>query len=62
MRIDADVWDVMELHPDSYALVLLSSEKQPVEIAGADLRAMREAGTVKLHPAAYRLVYSERRK
>ncbi len=62
MRIEADIWDIMERCPDRYALVLLSSEKQPIEVAGADLCAMREAGTVKLYPAAYRLVYSERRK
>jgi len=62
MQIDADIWDIMERYPDRYALVLLSSDKRPIEITGADLWTMQEAGTVKLHPAAYRLVYSEKRK
>ena len=56
LQIDADIWALIDNHPEKYALILSDSEGDPVEITGASLRAMREEGKVTLYPATYRLV------
>ena len=61
LQIEADVWELIEQHPETYALVLTNVEGQPVEIDGSRLRAMRKAGRITLFPATYRLVYSDDR-
>lgn len=57
MQIEADVWALLEQRPDTYAFILTNPEGAPSEVTGARLRALREAGDIKLHPATYRLVY-----
>ena len=61
MRIEADVWELIDQHPETYALILANMEGDPVEVEGSRLRAMREAGRITLFPATYRLVYSDER-
>ena len=61
LRIEADVWELIDQHPETYALVLTNVEGIPVEIDGSRLRAMRKAGRITLFPATYRLVYSNDR-
>ena len=57
LQLEADIWDLIEQHPETYALVLADIEGGPVEVTGSRLRALRDAGDVTLYPAAYRLVY-----
>lgn len=61
LEIEADVWELIERHPETYALVLTNVEDYPVEIDGSRLRAMHKAGRITLFPATYRLVYSDDR-
>lgn len=57
LQIEADVWALLEQRADTYAFVLINPEGAPVEMTGTRLRALRDGGDVKLHPATYRLVY-----
>jgi hypothetical protein len=57
LQIEADVWGLLEQRPDTYAFILTNPEGAPSEVTGGRLRALREAGDIKLHPATYRLVY-----
>lgn len=57
LPIEADVWGLIELHPNIYAFILSDVEGDPVEVTGASLRAMRDEGRITLYPASYRLVY-----
>ena len=59
LRIESDVWDLIDQYPETYALILANIEGDPVEVEGSRLRAMREAGKITLFPATYRLVYSD---
>jgi hypothetical protein len=59
LQIEADVWGLIEKFPELYALVLLDPQEEPMELVGARLRSMREAGEITLHPATYRLVYND---
>jgi len=61
LQLEADVWGLIEQHPDTYALILSNVEGAPVEVTGARLRAMRDGGEVTLYPATYRLVYDRDR-
>ena len=61
LQIEAEVWELIERHPETYALVLTNVEDYPVEIDGSRLRAMHKAGRITLFPATYRLVYSDDR-
>src|SRR5690606_6182302 len=61
LQLEADVWGLIEQHPDTYALILSNVEGAPVEVTGARLRAMRDGGEVTLYPATYRLVYDHDR-
>lgn len=56
LQLEADIWGLIEKFPDDYALVLLDAEGNPVEVSGAQLRAMRDSEELKLYPASYRLV------
>ena len=57
LQLEADIWWLIEQHPETYALVLADTEGGPVEVTGSRLRAMRDEGEVTLYPATYRLVY-----
>jgi hypothetical protein len=57
LQLEAEIWSVIEQHPDTYVLVLSDPEGEPVEVTGSRLRAMREQGDLTLHPSTYRLVY-----
>ncbi|MBI2800241.1 MAG: ATP-binding protein [Gammaproteobacteria bacterium] len=61
LQLEADVWSLIEQHPETYALILSDIEGEPVEVTGARLRGMREEGKVTLFPASYRLVYDHDR-
>jgi hypothetical protein len=57
LQLEADVWALIDQNPDTYALILLDMEDAPVEVTGAALRSMRDAGEITLYPATYRIVY-----
>jgi hypothetical protein len=57
LQLEADVWALIDQLPDKYALILLDIEGAPVEVTGAGLRRMRDAGEITLYPATYRIVY-----
>ena len=57
LQLDAAIWSVIEQQPETYVLVLLSLNDQPVEISGTKLCEMRKQGIIALHPATYRLVF-----
>ncbi len=57
LQLEADIWGLIEQHPETYALVLADIEGGPVEVTGSRLRAMRDEGEVTLYPATYTLVY-----
>ncbi|MGE0183859.1 MAG: sacsin N-terminal ATP-binding-like domain-containing protein [Parvularculaceae bacterium] len=59
MQIEADIWGLLEQKPNLYAFVLIDTEGNPIEITGERFRALREDGDISLHPATYRLVFSE---
>jgi len=56
LQIEADIWGMLDSHPEIYALILVNTEEEPAEVTGAHLRAMRDEGTITLYPATYRLV------
>jgi hypothetical protein len=62
LELDADVWSLIDESPDTYALILLSPNSQPVELTGARLRTMRDSGELSLYPATYRIVYGHDRE
>ena len=57
LQLEADIWGLIEQHPETYALVLADIKGGPVAVTGSRLRAMRDKGEVTLYPATYRLVY-----
>jgi hypothetical protein len=59
LQIDAEVWGLIEKYPGTYALVLTDLDGEPTEVTGVELVSMREAGSITLYPAAYRLVQTE---
>ena len=59
LQLEADIWRLIDQHPESYAVILSDIEGQPVEITGTRLRAMCDDGEVTLYPATYRLVYGD---
>jgi hypothetical protein len=62
LELDAEVWSLIDESPETYALILLSLNSQPVELTGARLRAMRDSGELNLYPATYRIVYGHDRE
>lgn len=61
LPLDADIWTLLDQHPETYALILSNLEGNPVEVTGARLRTMREGQELELFPATYRLVYDHER-
>lgn len=59
LQIEADIWSLLDQKPDLYAFVLTTVDDKPVEVTGAELRALRDEGGLSIHPATYRLVKSE---
>ncbi len=61
LQIEADIWWLIEQHPETHSLILSSIDGCPVEVSGTRLCAMRDRGEVNLYPATYRLVYDHDR-
>ena len=59
LRINAEVWGLIDNYPETYSLVLADIEGNPVELSGPRLRALRDAKVVTLYHASYRLVHEQ---
>ncbi|MEY9625058.1 sacsin N-terminal ATP-binding-like domain-containing protein [Sinorhizobium fredii] len=57
VEIEADVWGLLEQRPDVYALIAPRADDSVTEFTGFALTQMREAKTIILYPATYRLVH-----
>ncbi len=57
LKIEADVWGMIDKSPDTCAFILSDIEDKPIELSGKHLRSMREEGKIVLYPATYRIVY-----
>ena len=55
ISIPAPVWDLCELHPGQYGLVLIDVAGKPVEMTGDQLIELRESGQLTVFPAEYRI-------
>lgn len=55
LEISHEVWRLVELHPESTAIVLLDGNGAPVTLTGGELTEMVRRGSLVLHPASYRL-------
>ena len=59
LELDVEIWNLCDLYPDLYSLILTDSDGGPVEIPGDQLVQMRKQERLALYPATYRLVYRE---
>jgi hypothetical protein len=59
LQIEADVWGLIEKFPENHALILANTEGEPIEVFGSHLRSMLNNNKITLHPATYRIVYSD---
>ncbi len=57
LQLEADVWRLIEQHPETYVLVLADIKGNPVEVTGSRLCAMIDKGEVTPYPATHRFVY-----
>jgi hypothetical protein len=56
LEVESEVWGLIDKTPGTYAFVLATAAGDPIEVLGAQLRALLATGVLKLYPAAYRLV------
>jgi hypothetical protein len=55
LQLDADIWDLLDKFPDTYALILASPSGEATEVSGRQLRSLRDNGYLKVYPASYRI-------
>lgn len=58
LQLEADVWWLIDKHPESYALILASIQDDAIEVTGDQLRAMLADNEITLYPSTYRLVHN----
>lgn len=56
LEIPTEIWHLIEESPEKHALILEDSSGAPVEIDGVKLQELKQQATLKIYPAAYRLV------
>ncbi|WP_417729058.1 sacsin N-terminal ATP-binding-like domain-containing protein [Roseovarius sp.] len=57
LQLEADIWGLIDHHPDTYALILSDQDGAVLEVTGGHLRSLKDRGNIKLYPATYRIVY-----
>ena len=57
LQLEADIWNLIEQNPNTYALILTDIKDNPIEVTGVQILTMRDQRKVTLYPATYRLVY-----
>jgi len=58
LELGAEVWWLIEKHPETHALIVVDRDGNPVEMTGVQLRQLQERRILILHPATYRLEQS----
>ncbi|MGO3933094.1 sacsin N-terminal ATP-binding-like domain-containing protein [Rhodopseudomonas pseudopalustris] len=57
LEIKAEVWGLLNQHPNTYSLIATRPDDSPTELTGNALLELLRAGRVNLFPATYRLVH-----
>ncbi len=57
LQLDAEVWNLCSKNPKQYAIVLIDTEGNPVELTGQELLELQQSKQLTLYPAEYRLVF-----
>lgn len=53
VEIPAELWRLMEINPDSIALVLCADDGEPNEWSASDLKALHATGQIRLHQSQF---------
>ena len=53
VEIPSELWRLMEINPDSIALVLSADDGEPNEWSASDLKALHAAGQIRLHQSQF---------
>jgi len=53
VEVPCELWRLMEINPDSIALVLCNSEGGPNEWTACDLKALHAAGQIHVHQSQF---------
>jgi len=53
VEIPAELWRLMEINPDSIALVLCAEDGEPNEWSASDLKTLHAAGQIRLHQSQF---------
>jgi len=53
VEIPYELWRLMEINPDSIALVLCAEDGKPNEWSASDLKALHATGQIRLHQSQF---------
>jgi len=53
IEIPAELWRLMEINPDSIALVVCADDGSPYEWSATDLQQLKAAGQIHLHQSRF---------
>jgi hypothetical protein len=53
VEIPSELWRLMEINPDSIAMVLRADDGEPNEWSASDLKALHAAGQIRLHQSRF---------
>ncbi len=56
LEIESDRWGLLKNSPELYAILLVDTREEPLEVTGRGLLALMDQQKLKLYPASYRLV------
>jgi hypothetical protein len=56
LQLDADIWGLIDSHPDRYALILEGPDGGAVAVGGQELQDLLRQDALRIYPASYRLV------
>lgn len=60
LKLEADIWWMLDKHPETYSLILSNIDGNPLEVTGANLRNLCNKGKINIYPDSYRLVYKNK--
>jgi hypothetical protein len=55
ITVDSEVWGLLQVAPENYALLVITLDDEPVLLTGSQLNSQLKAGRIQLFPARYRL-------
>jgi len=53
VEIPSELWRLMEINPDSIALVLCTDDGEPSEWSASELQELKAAGQIHLHQSRF---------